>query len=108
MKRFFIELISLSTPRGRLSLWALVTLILYIVPYQLISHLSLWQKIGLENAPSIGLTRAYWLLIRGDFSAAWSRNKLIYLVVMVGGIILIIDLYKLFKSASRSKNSNYK
>ncbi|MBP9812984.1 DUF2752 domain-containing protein [Candidatus Saccharibacteria bacterium] len=104
MKRFFIELISLSTPRGRLSFWALATVIIYMLPYKLIGNLSLWQKIGIENAPSIGLTRAYWLFIRGDFAAAWSRNKLIYLVVVVGGIVLVIDLYKLYKSTYKQKN----
>lgn len=99
MSKYFIELISLSTPRARLCFWATVTFIIIVLPYRFFENLSLWQRLGWDSAPSIGLTRAYWLLIHGDISGAWGRNRLIFAVVAVGLPILIIDFYKIVKNS---------
>lgn len=102
-KGLFIELISLSTPRARIIFWALATAIIFVLPYRFFENLSLWQRLGWDSAPSIGLTRAYWLLIHGDIAAAWERNSLIFVVVAVGVPMLIRDAYTLV----RSKTSKY-
>lgn len=97
-KNLCIELVSLSTPRARLCFWALATTIIFLLPYRFFENLSLWQRIGWDSAPSIGLTRAYWLLIHGDIAAAWERNSVIFVVIAIGIPILIMDAYKLVLS----------
>lgn len=97
-KANIVELMSLSTPRARLVFWALATALIFILPYRLFENVSLWKRLGWESAPSVGLTRAYWLLIHGDASGAWARNKLIFVVIAVGLPILAIDVYKIINS----------
>lgn len=104
-RKSFIELISLSSPRSRLSFWLIATLIIYFLPYSFFKNLSIWGFMGWDNAPSIGLTRAYWLLIHGDIAGAFERNKLIFAVLIVGAPIIIIDLYKIIKSLKLYSNN---
>lgn len=108
MGKYLLELVSLSTPRSRISFWAIITVIIFILPYRFFEHISLWQRIGWDSAPSIGLTRSYWLLIHGQPNAAWDKNRLIFAVIFVGTIILIIDIYKIVKTklASARKKEN--
>ena len=94
------ETIGLRTPRGRLIFFALVTLAVFIAPISALSHLSLWQALHIP-APSIGLTRAYHYLLHGDVTAAYHRNRLIFLVLMVGLPILLKDLYNVFINVKR-------
>lgn len=101
-----VELISLSTPRSRLCLWAIATIAIFILPYRFFENISLWQRLGWDTAPSIGLTRAYWLLIHGDIIAAWHRNRYIYAVVAVGAVILTIDVYKIIKNMQIGNANN--
>jgi hypothetical protein len=63
---------------------AIVTLFVLAVPYEWLesSRLSLYERLGIPS-PSIGLTRAYWLLVRGRFDDAWDRNPLIYVTVVI-------------------------
>lgn len=103
MRKYLIELISLSSPRSRLTFWFIITALILILPYDFFANLSLWQKIGWEGAPSIGLTRSYWLILRGDFVGAWELNKLIYLVLVVGFIILASDTSKIIRLLLVSK-----
>ncbi len=98
VKESFIELISLSSPRARLGFWVLATMVIFLLPYRFFENLSLWQRLGWESAPSIGLTRAYWLLIHGDIAAAWQRNNLIFAVIAVGVPLLLFDVFKLIRS----------
>lgn len=72
--------------------WAALTLVIFVSPYVWLENLSLWQMIGFDSAPSIGLTRSYWLLLHGDVAAAWERNPLIFAVLTVGLPILLNDL----------------
>ncbi len=104
-KQLFIELISLSTPYSRLLFWLIATVIIYILPYSFFENLSIWGLIGWDNAPSIGLTRAYWLFIHGDIAGALERNKLIFAVLIVGIPILIIDLYGIIKNLKLNSNA---
>lgn len=102
IKSIIVELISLTTPRARLCFWALATAVIFVLPYRLFANLSLWQRLGWHSAPSIGLTRAYWLLIHGDISGAWHRNKLIFVVIAVGFPVLTLDLYKIINNCKIS------
>ena len=106
MRKLLLELISLSTPRARLSFWALITFVIYILPYKLFENLSLWKNLGWDSAPSVGLTRAYWLLIHNDVTGAWNKNKLIFVVITIGGVILFIDLFKLISSYKNHQSKN--
>lgn len=98
-KKVLVETISLSTPRGRLIVFSLITLFVYLSKYEWLSNLSLWKRIGWESAPSIGLTRAYWQLLHGSPVEAWRRNWLIYAVLFVVIVIMAIDLKSLTKRA---------
>lgn len=80
---------------------AVITCLVFVVPYAWLNNLSLWQALGWESAPSIGLTRAYWLLIHGDPIAAWDRNPLIYAVLSVLGVIIAKDTVTLLTHHKR-------
>jgi len=94
MGQLSIETIGLSTSRGRIIFFVLLSTIIFIVPAKWPFTFSVWQHLGIA-APSIGLTRAYRDLLHGEFTHAWQQNKLIYAVVIVGGIVLIKDVLTL-------------
>jgi hypothetical protein len=94
-RRLLGETVTLQTPRGRLLAFALLSLLIYCARYSWLAHLSLWQDLGWRTAPSIGLTRAYWLLLHGHPVLAWRRNSLIYAVLAVGVPLLGYDCLKL-------------
>ncbi len=100
--QILVEVIGLQTPRGRLFAFTLGSTIIYLLPYHVVGQFSLWQRLGWTSAPSIGLTRAYWLLMHGQADAAWNRNWLIYPIIFVVVIIVGRDMYKLFRSFGRS------
>jgi hypothetical protein len=103
------EMISLGTSRGRVLMWALLSAIIFAVPYQWLSHLSLWQHIGWRSAPSIGLTRAYWLLLHGQPMHAWQRNWLIVPVCAIGLPLITRDARRWRSSRQMlRKNIHYK
>ena len=93
-KRLFVEAITLATARGRLLVVCLLTTTIYFAHYHWLDHLSLFGDLGI-HAPSIGLTRAYWLILHGEPTAAWHRNALIYLVLVIGLPLLAKDLARL-------------
>lgn len=92
-----LDIIGLQTPTGRLIFFALASAIIFVLPQSLLGELSLWAKIGLENAPSVGLTRAYNHILHGNLAEAWARNPLIYIVLAVGVPMLVSDAVKLIK-----------
>lgn len=95
------EALALETPRGRLLMFSALTFVIFFSQYHWLDHLSLWGNLGI-HAPSIGLTRAYWLLLHGHLSAAWHRNRLIYLVLSVGLPLLVFDIGHIRHAASTS------
>lgn len=97
MREFLFRTISLQTPLSRLLVFGVLTIAIFFSSYDWLAHLSLWDRFGLEWMPSIGLTRAYWLLIHGDPVGAWQRNGLIYLVLAVGLPILIRDAWTMYR-----------
>ena len=74
-------------------MFSLLSTAIYLSHYHWLDHLSLWGNLGWKQAPSIGLTRAYWLLLHGNAVAAWHRNWLIYAVLAVGLPIILKDVY---------------
>jgi len=98
MKKLLIEIVTLQTARGRLVFASIAHLLLFVVPYAWLADLSLYKRVGLDWAPSIGLTRAYWLLLHGDLAAAWGRNWLIFPVLAVGWSIVGLDVYRLLNN----------
>lgn len=94
---FAIEIIGLQSARGRLVFFCVASAIIFMLPYSALGNLSIWQRLGLDWAPSIGLTRAYWLVLHLDFVAAWHRNPLIYGVLAVGLPLLGKDLWQIVK-----------
>lgn len=95
----FLETISLQTARGRLIFAGIANCLLLVVPYHWLDNLSIYKHLGVHS-PSIGLTRAYWLLIHGHLAESWSRNWLIFPVIAVGWSIVALDIYNI-----RKKNS---
>lgn len=98
------EILTLRTARGRLIAFGFLTTLIFMSPYHWLAQLSLWQHIGWHGAPSIGLTRAYWLIIHGHPVAAWHRNPLIYAVLIVGIPLLVRDAYTLLLRATGKSN----
>ena len=89
-----LDIIGLQTPAGRLTFFALASVVIFVLPQTLLGEFSLWARIGLENSPSVGLTRAYSHILHGNLSAAWERNPIIYIVLAVGLPLLISDAVK--------------
>ena len=96
------EAVTLSTPQGRLTAWLLLSVIIFLSPFHWLGNLSVWQRIGWDSAPSIGLTRAYWLLLHGDIDAALQRNRLILPIVVIGLAMLSVDALRIARGRQRS------
>ena len=94
--RLAIETIGLQSARGRLLFFGIVSAAIFLAPYSWLSHLSLWQYLGIPS-PSIGLTRAYWLLMHGDVMGAYERNGLIFVILIIGLPLLAKDVFTLVK-----------
>jgi hypothetical protein len=103
--RYLIEIIGLQTARGRLLFFAVASIAIFLAPYSFLSRLSIWQHLGWDSAPSIGLTRAYWHLMHLDVSAAWVRNPLIFAVLLIGLPMLARDGYRTAKWLTRRRLS---
>ncbi|HTE57313.1 MAG TPA: DUF2752 domain-containing protein [Verrucomicrobiae bacterium] len=104
-KQLVWQIVTLGTPQGRVLAWLAATTIVFIVPFSWLSNLSLWQRLGFDWAPSIGLTRAYWLLIHGHPAAALDRNFLIVPVCVVGLVVIAGDIYRIKQSTILGKKS---
>lgn len=98
------EIATLHTPRARLGLFGALTSAIYMSQFSWLARLSLWQHLGLDWVPSIGLTRSYWLLLHGDPLAAWHFNPLIYAVLAVGAPLLIHDMWVVANSYKQRIN----
>lgn len=103
-KHIALQTIGLSSPKGRLLFFSLVTIGVFAAPYSWLGHLSLWQHLHIPS-PSIGLTRAYWKLLHLDFTGAWERNALIYAVIIVVAVIVAKDIYTLLQQQTSQKNN---
>lgn len=106
MKRFlalFLETISLQTARGRLLFAGTAHLLLVIVPYHWLDNLSLYKHLGIHHSPSIGLTRAYWLILHSHLAESWQRNWMIFPVLAVGWSIVALDCYQLLRKLRRKR-----
>jgi len=102
MKRLAVEMLSLQTARGRLLTFLLLSSAIFASQYHWLDHLSLWGNLGFTHAPSVGLTRAYWLLLHGHPEAAWHRNRLIYLILLVGVPLLVRDFLSIVRVARQN------
>ncbi len=89
--------LTLSTPQSRIGIWALLTIGIWAAPFSWLGQLSLYGRLGLDSAPSIGLTRSYWYVLHGDFTDAWHMNYLIFVVLAIGLPLLALDILKLIK-----------
>lgn len=91
LTRVLIETVGLSSPRGRIIFFVLISAAIFAMPPRWPVTFSVWHRLGIAS-PSIGLTRAYRLVLHGDFIHAWQQNKLIYVVILVGGVVLAQDV----------------
>ena len=76
--------------------FAIVTVGIYMAPFDVLSRLSLWQYLHIPS-PSIGLTRSYWLILHGQYIQAWHFNPLIYAVLLIGMPMLAFDAIKVYQ-----------
>jgi len=104
MKRLLLEALSLQTARGRVLVFVLASVVIFCCRYHWLDHLSLWGHLGFTHAPSIGLTRAYWLLLHGHPVDAWHRNRLIYAVLGVGLPLILRDVFKLARRTASTSS----
>jgi hypothetical protein len=97
-----LETLSLRSPRARLGFFLICTVLIFFTPYSFLDRakLSLYERMHIAS-PSIGLTRAYWKILHGDFMGAWHRNKLIYIVLpIILGIVVNDTITYLWKQTS--------
>ena len=106
MLRFAREAVTLGTARGRVAMWLLLSAVIFAVPYHWLDNLSLWKRLGWHSAPSIGLTRAYWLLIHGNPAGAWHRNWLIMPVCVIGLSVIALDVRTIVKKSTKRPKSS--
>ena len=99
--RILFDIVGLRTPAGRLLFFAIASVFIFAVPQRWLGELSIWSRIGFENAPSVGLTRAYQHVLHLNLSAAWERNPLIFLVIAVGVPLLVTDAFNLLKKQNK-------
>lgn len=95
------DLIGLQTPPARLAVFSSITLFLVVIPYHTllsIPTVSVFARVGIHS-PSIGLTRAYWYVLHGQFQNAWQMNKLIFLVVPIVLALVVRDLLMLIRKS---------
>lgn len=97
-----LSLITLATPESRLGVWALLTVAIWAAPFTWLTNLSLYGHLGWHSAPSIGLTRAYWLILHGKLTDGWRMNHIIVAILFIGIPLLAIDGFKLMKHKTRS------
>lgn len=103
-KTHLLNTIGLQTPIARLAVIAIGTLGLYIISYSTLLGLptiSVYSRLQIPS-PSIGLTRAYWYLIHGQFANAWRMNKLIYIVALVLVGLVTKDVLSLKKRNTKT------
>lgn len=87
----------MQKPKDRLIFFAILPLIIWLLTnIEFMPSLSLYAHLGIPS-PSIGLTRAFWELLAGDFAGAWNLNPLIYPVVLVVLSIIVKDLDTVFR-----------
>lgn len=104
-KKVLLETIGLSTARGRLIFFVVLSVVVFLMPPRWPVTFSVWQRLHVPS-PSIGLTRAYRHLLHGDVRAAWQQNKLIFAVVAIGGLVLLKDTAYIIKTARNSTGGN--
>jgi len=92
-----IKFISLSQPKARVLFFGSATVVIFFLPFDILHNFSIWARLGIPS-PSIGLTRAYWLLMHGRPTEAWQMNKLIFLVVLIILSIVISDAIKIHRA----------
>lgn len=98
LRSTFLSAVTLATPEARLGVWLTLSLAIYFVPYRWLENLSLLKFLGWESAPSIGLTRAYRLLLHGQLDEAWAMNPLIVVVLVIGVPLLTADFIKVTRN----------
>ena len=93
---FLSDMIGLQKPGPRLVMVLLLHCLLLIVTYKALegAGLSLFGRLDIPS-PSIGLTRAYWLLLHGNINAAYAMNPLIFIVAPVIWALIFKDIYTL-------------
>lgn len=120
VKKFFLEVVSLSTPRGISSLIIFFLTILRIVPKEKIGNYCIFSNFILPKilntcptgglfagctCPACGLTRATANVLRGNMEEAYELNKLIVIVFPFIILLLILNLAKIilpyFKKAPK-------
>lgn len=101
LAQLFVETIGLSSARGRIIFFLIVSGAIFVWPPTGPFTLSVWQHLGVES-PSIGLTRAYRRLLHGEFTQAWQQNKIIFIVVAVGIVVLAKDVIALVNNSKQA------
>lgn len=111
---FFLELISISTPRAIVIDFSTIILFLALVPMQLLEQLQsicifhnfilpavfygICPDAGIFascNCPACGLTRGIASILHGNLAAAYSYNPLSFIVLAVMCGLIAMNAYRL-------------
>lgn len=86
--------------------YAMVGLVLRAVGSINILPPCLWTAIFHRHCPGCGITTACVHLLRGQWSAAWQSNPLVFpAVILIIGAILA-DFFKFYRTFASAKRSN--
>ena len=92
-----VRILSMQSPQDRLIFFGTLPFAIWIISnLSFMPSLSIYSHLGIPS-PSIGLTRAFWRLLSGEFVEAWELNALIYPAVLVTICIVAKDIYTVLK-----------
>lgn len=116
LKKFFLDLISFNSPLAIVINISFILLFLFLIPTNQLDNLpifSLYKDFILPmiyngNCPdsgiftncsvySTGQTHAVSSFMHGDFYSAFRYNKLIFILMSAIFIVLIINIFKMYK-----------
>lgn len=116
IKFVFFDFLSFGSPQAKVFNLTSILILLRIIPTSSLSNLPIkcvFKTLILPiifrghcpltgifadcNCPACGMTRGMSRLLRGDFTAAWNFNKMVFIVFVVMVILIIINLIKTIK-----------
>lgn len=88
--------------------YILVAITLLVLPADFFDEgpsLCLSQLLADQECPGCGMTRGIQHLIHFDFQAAWSYNKLSFIIFPVLAFIYARSIYRFYKRANQNPNN---
>ncbi|MCL5432708.1 MAG: DUF2752 domain-containing protein [Patescibacteria group bacterium] len=99
-KEFILDLIGLSTQKGRIFVFSFCLVFLVLYPTSYLKYLpvrSIWENVFHFVPYSSGMLRSLSMIAHLNFQAAWNLNKISFIVFFLILFLLIKDLKIILK-----------